>query len=453
MGRKKQNQVTATDSTNVNIQLPGKFEFLFEPHRYKIAKGGRLGVKSWSFSRALLLIAVQPWRLWPGRAEGPRILCARETQKSIEESVHQLLKDQVESMGMQQYFKIQQTSISIPGNGAEFIFAGIRQHVNNMKSYEGCDIVWVEEAATVSKNSWNVLIPTIRKEGSEIWLSFNPELESDETYQRFIVKPPTDSVVVHTTFRDNPWLTRVMQQEMDDLKARNENDYNHVYEGQCKSTVEGAIYAKELAASDVAGRITRVPYDPSRPVYTYWDLGYGDATSIWYVQSFPFEFRIIDFTGGSLKGLAYYNEQLQSKGYVYGAHVLPHDGKAHELGTGKSIEETMRSIWGADKVKVARKLSIVDGINAVRTVFPKCYFDSEKASDGIQALRHYRYAFDEQLNTFKREPLHDWASHPADAFRTFAVSIKEEVREEPKEEGIYHGVSSNRPANDSAWMG
>jgi phage terminase large subunit len=413
----------------VESEFPAALAFLFEPHRYKIAYGGRYGVKSWSFARALLHIGIDPSLLWPGRTQGPRILCARETQKSIAESVHKLLSDQIAELHMESKYTVQQSAISAK-NGAEFIFAGIRQNVTNIKSYEACDICWVEEAQTVSKNSWNVLVPTIRKEGSEIWVSFNPELETDETYQRFVVSPPTNSVTKHTTYRDNPWLSAVMIQEMADLKKRDPNAFDHVYEGQCKQAVEGAIYREEITAAEQQSRFTKVPYDSSKLVDTFWDLGYGDNTSIWFTQSFPFEFRVIDHVSGSLKGLKYYVEQLQLKPYVYGRHVLPHDGAAHELGSGRSIEEQLRDFYPG-KVSCAKKLSVVDGIAAVRAIFPKCYFDREKCADGIQSLRHYRYEQDEKLDTFKREPLHDWASHDADAFRTLAVSIREQARPKP----------------------
>jgi phage terminase large subunit len=406
--------------------FPEKLQFLFEPHRYKVVKGGRYGLKSWNFARALLLICAKPLLLWPGRKEPPRILCARETQKSISESVHQLLEDQIKNLNMSAYFTVTKTEI-VCSNGGQFAFAGIRQNVNNIKSFEGFDICWVEEAQTVSRNSWNVLIPTIRREGSEIWVSFNPELESDETYQRFVIQPPTNAVVVHTTWKDNPWVTDVIRQEITDLRARSEDDYLNVYEGQCKQTVEGAIYKLELAAAEKDGRITRVPYDAQHPVSTYWDLGYGDNTSIWFAQSIGFEFRIIDHLSSSLQSLGYYIKALKEKPYVYGKHYLPHDAKAHELGTGKSIEEQMR-VYFPGSVFVTPRLSIVDGIAAVRAMFSRCWFDREKCADGLQSLRHYRYDMDAKLDTLKREPLHDWASHDADAFRTLGVAIKQAAK-------------------------
>ena len=139
-----------------------------------------------------------------------RILCAREFMTSMRDSVHKLLSDQIESMGLIGFYEITQATIR-GKNGTEFSFVGLKNNVANVKSYEGVDICWVEEAQTVSRLSWNVLIPTIRKEKSEIWISFNPELETDETYQRFVVKPPRDSVLIKINWSDNPWFPDTLQ--------------------------------------------------------------------------------------------------------------------------------------------------------------------------------------------------------------------------------------------------
>lgn len=432
----------ASPAPELRAQFPKALGFLFEPHRYKCAYGGRGGAKSWGFARALLL---------KGREKKLRILCARETQKSIQESVHKLLSDQIAALGLQPFYNILKTQI-MGANGTEFAFAGIRQNVNNVKSFEGFDVVWVEEAQNVSRNSWNVLIPTIRKEDSEIWLSFNPDLESDETYQRFVINPPSNAKVVKIGWQDNPWFGDVLKQEMLDLRRRSEDDYQHVYEGSCKQVVEGAIYKAELIAAEQENRLTRVPYDPQFPVHTFWDLGFGDNTSIWFAQSTPFEFRIIDHLSASLQPLQYYLKRIQERPYVYGTHWLPHDAKAHELGTGRTIEELTQEVLGKDRVKVARRLSIEDGIAAVRAIFGRCWFDREKCADGIQSLRHYRFERDENLRTFKREPLHDWSSHDADAFRTLGVAIKELRR--PKTQSVAPAVEMEIGGSPSlGWMG
>ena len=183
-------------------EFPEKLDFLFEPARYKVAYGGRGGAKSWGFGRALLILAAQ---------RPLRVLCAREFQNSIAESAHALFAQQIDLLGLGPIFDVQEKRI-LGANGSEFIFKGLRHNVASVKSTEGVDICWVEEARTVSKTSWDVLVPTIRKEGSEIWISFNTELEADETYQRFVKKPPTGARVVKIGWVDNPWFPAVLRQ-------------------------------------------------------------------------------------------------------------------------------------------------------------------------------------------------------------------------------------------------
>lgn len=400
----------------VNAQFPAKLGFLFKPLRYKTCYGGRGGAKSWGFARALLILGAQ---------KPLRILCARETQKSIADSVYKLLCDQIQDLKLEYFYGITKTNI-VGINGTEFTFAGIRQSsVGDIKSYEGCDICWVEEAQIVSKRSWDILIPTIRKDGSEIWTSFNPELETDETYKRFVTSHPLGIEPVKVNWRDNPWFPAVLMQEMTDLRAKDPESCDHVYEGMCKQVVEGAIYRKELIAAEKDGRITRVPYDPVKPVDTFWDLGFGDNVSIWFAQAIGFEYRVIDFLSDCLKDMSYYLGELHKKPYLYGTDFLPHDARAKQLAAGgRSIQMIMQG--AGRKVRIVPMQSVENGIAAARSIFPKCYFDAEKTSDGLMALRHYRYEFDEDLQTFKKVPRHDWASHPADAFRMMGVSIVEE---------------------------
>lgn len=200
-----------------NVQFPEALQFLFEPHRYKVAYGGRGSAKSWGFARSLLVQAA---------SRKMRILCTREVQKSIKDSVHKLLSDQIQAMGLGGHFDVLNTEIR-GINGSEFIFGGLADHtVESIKSYEGIDVCWVEEAQSVSKRSWDILIPTIRKEGSEIWVTFNPELDTDETYKRFVENSPTDSVVVKMNWRDNPWFPPVLNQERLDCFRTNKEDYD-----------------------------------------------------------------------------------------------------------------------------------------------------------------------------------------------------------------------------------
>jgi phage terminase large subunit len=418
----------------VNAEFPEKLDFLFEPHRYKVAWGGRGAAKSWNFARALVIMAAQ---------RRIRILCARETQKSIADSVHKLLADQIRMLGLGWCYEVLQSSITSV-NGSEFFFAGLRHNIDNIKSVEACDIAWVEEAQAVSRGSWEVLIPTIRKEGSEIWATFNPDLESDDTYQRFVVHPPPGAAVVKLSYRDNPWFPQVLRDEAEHLRKVDPAAYHHVWEGHCKSAAEGAIYAAEIRSAESENRIGRVPYDATKPVDTFWDLGFGDSTAIWFAQAVGGEYRLIDYVDGAAKPLEHYLRQLQDRPYLYGTYFLPWDARAKELGSGTSIEELIRA--AGRRCQIVTRLSVADGINAARTMFRQCWFDREKCADGLQALRHYRYQRNDELGTARREPLHDWASHASDAFRYFAVAIQTPARQ------IQEIREARDEAGSDAWM-
>lgn len=403
----------------MQIEFPEKMQFLFDPMRYKVLHGGRGGAKSWGVARALLILGAQ---------KQTRVLCAREFQKSIGDSVHKLLSDQIAAMGLTHFYEVQQNVIR-GRNGTEFTFHGLKHNIANIKSVEGTDICWVEEAQTVSKSSWETLIPTIRKENSEIWITFNPSLEDDETYKRFVKSPPKNSIVSAINWSDNPWFPKVLADEKDDLKAKDFDAYLTVWEGKCRVTLDGAIFANEVRKATTDNRFTRVPYDAGKPVNTYWDLGRADKTAIWFAQQIGFEYRIIDYYENQGHALGHYLQELQKRGYVYGEMWLPHDAQNELLASERTIAQQVQA--AGYRTQITPKTSIADGIEAARTFFSSCYFDEDKCSDGIQCLRNYRYEVDENTKQYSNRPLHDWASHGADAFRYMAVSMKVPPKKRP----------------------
>jgi phage terminase large subunit len=396
---------------SVQAQFPEKMRCLFEPKRTKVFWGGRGAGRSWGIARALLLI---------GTERAIRVLCCRELQKSIEDSVHKLLADQIEALGLGAFYTVQKAKI-IGVNGTSFSFEGIKNNTNGIKSYEAIDYAWVEEANKVSKASWNILLPTIRKAGSEIWISFNPELETDYTYDRFVKNPDVDnSIVVHMNFRDNPWFPKELEIERLDLQRRDADAYINVWEGRTIQQVEGAVYARELRAALAEGRICKVPYDKDFPVNIHMDLGRADNTSLWFSQRVAMQWRMLRFYEASGHDISHFIKYMQRCEYVIGRVVIPHDGAAKRLGSKKTIEEQIRA--AGFKVSVQPAQRITDGINAARMVFNQCWFDEENTTDGLSSLRHYRYkVIDGQLS---KEPLHDWASDGSDAFRYFALDTK-----------------------------
>lgn len=413
-------------------EFPAKLKGLFEQSRYKVCLGGRGGAKSWGIARALLIL---------GAKKPMRILCAREFQASIKDSVHKLLCDQIEALGLLPFYEITQSSIR-GFNGTEVAFVGLKNNPTNIKSFEGVDVCWVEEAQTVSRLSWNILIPTIRKQGSEIWVSFNPDLETDETYQRFVVKPPRDCISMRVNWSDNPWFPETLRLEKDALKERDQQAYNQVWEGMCRRTVDGAIFGNEMEQAEKDGRLMKVPYDPTKPVHAVCDLGWSDATAWWFVQFIGMETRLIRYFEGSQRTMTSYLAQLQTFGYVYDTIWLPHDAENKTLAAaGRTIEEIVRN--AGFKTSVMPRVPVVDSINAARTIFPNLWFDRDNCADGLNCLRHYRYEVDADTGQFSKSPLHDQYSHGADAFRYIALMIKEPAKRR------------SRPmvAEGAGWMG
>ena len=414
-------------------RFPAKLKCLFVPEkaRYRVLYGGRGGSKSWNIARALLL---------KGCEQKIRVLCAREYQTSIKDSVHKLLCDQIFALELEAHYEI--TERSLRGtNGTEFIFAGIKNNTNNIKSIEGIDIAWVEEASSTSSNSWNVLIPTIRKKDSEIWISFNPELPTDETWKRFVLNPPEGAVVQSINWSDNPYFPEVLDLERRSLQARDIEAYNNVWEGIPRQTVDGAIFAKEVTMAELQGRICNVPYDAMKGVHIVFDLGFNDHTAIWYVQLFPTETRLIRYEEDNQQTISYWLAKIQSYGYMIDTIWLPHDAKAHSYQTGMTIEQIVRQT--GHKTKVLDRVPVVDSINAARTIFPKCYFDRQNTEEGLQCLRHYRYEVDPETKQFSQKPLHDHYSNGADAFRYIGLMINE-----PRKP-----VKKTVPYVQSSWMG
>jgi len=242
---------------------------------------------------------------------------------------------------------------------------------------------------------------------------------------------------------DDTWFTSILKASetnivpKDELvemrKAMSAEQYNQEMECSFRSAIVGAYYGSYMEDADKDGRISSVPFESELDVHTAWDLGVNDATVIWAYQLVGKEIHIINHYAGTGQGLGHYAGVLKvwsdDLGYRYGTHNFPHDVAVRELGTGKSREETLREL--GIRVKIAPKLSVEDGINAVRRILSRCWFDKEKTAPGMRALRQYRTEYDDKRKTFRNNPLHDWTSDHADAFRYLAVSLKEKSKAEP----------------------
>jgi len=408
--------------TVANAKFPAKLGFLFHAKRYKVARGGRGSGKSWGFARALLILGAQ---------KPIRILCTREIQKSIQQSVHQLLTDQIQQMGLGNLYEVLNTEIR-GKNGTEIYFAGLsNETAESLKSFEGVDIVWCEEAQTISKRSWDILIPTIRTETSEIWITYNPDLETDETHQRFTVNPPDNCISILMNYTDNPWFPNVLEQERLLCKKNYPKDYPNIWEGKCRPAAEGAIYYDEMEIVTNNSQIINLPYDPKLKVHVILDLGWNDATSIILVQKNVSEIRIIDYIEDTHRKLTDYSIELKDKRYNYGILFIPHDGYNERVEAPSAYRVLKDLGWDIPEKDDLVQLSIENGIRAAREIFPRCYFDKNKTARLIECLKRYKRTVPKATNE-PGSPLHDEFSHGADAFRYLALAEPQMKNEERK---------------------
>jgi phage terminase large subunit len=415
----------------MNAEFPAKLRFLFSPKRYKVARGGRGSGKSWGFARALLIL---------GASKKLRIICTREVQKSIKDSVHKLLGDQISGLGLGSFYQVLEKEIR-GTNGTEFLFAGLSdQTVDSIKSFEGADICWVEEAQTITERSWKILTPTIRKPGSEIWVTFNPDLDDDPTYTRFVADPPTNCISIEMNYHDNPWFGGELEDEREgDERRYTKDEYENVWLGKCKAAVTGAIYANEIRDAIEKGRVCNVPYDPALKVHQIWDLGWNDQMSIILAQRHLSEVRVIEYIEENHKTLDYLSADLKLRRFNWGKVFLPHDGGHGNYLTGESAAKTMQKLgWtvamsqgtGDSRFGVPN-IPVETGIKQARMLFPRVYFDKTKAALLVSRLKRYK----RNVPTTTDEPsapVHDINSHGADDYRYLSLVVPQMSNEDSK---------------------
>ena len=218
------------------VEFAPAFLALFEPADYKVFYGGRGSGKSWAFAKAAILQSYNTKQRW---------LCTRQFQTSIKDSVHKLLVDEIWRLGLNNHFAITDTEIRCMESGSEFIFKGIQRSINEIKSTEGIDRCWVEEAQSVTADSWEILLPTIRKEDSEIWISFNPDLEDDPTYSTFVKSPQPNSIVRKVNWQDNPWFPHNLDKKRRHMLATDHDAYLNIWQGECRNQVENPLWTKQ----------------------------------------------------------------------------------------------------------------------------------------------------------------------------------------------------------------
>lgn len=380
---------------------------------------------------------------------GFRGLCVREVQKSLKESAKRLLEDKIEAFGLGPHFEVQRDQIKTPGNGL-IVFAGMQDHtVESIKSFEGFNVAWAEEAQTLSPRSLQLLRPTIRAPGSELWFSWNPRKKNDPVDEMLRGDElPTGAIVSPANWSDNPWFPAELEQERLDCMRANPEQYAHIWEGDYITISKGAYFAKDLVQAKAEKRIGHVAFDPLMSVRLFFDIGgtgaKADACSIWPAQFIGREIRVRDYYEAVGQPLATHVAWLRANGYGpdRAGIWLPHDGATNDKVFSVSYESALRDAgYSVTVVPNQGKGAAAARIEAARRLFPSIWFDKETTDAGRAALGWYHERKDEKRN-IGLGPEHDWASHGADAFGLMCVAY-EAPTEARKQRRKMHG----------SWMG
>lgn len=432
----------------LTVEVPRKFLPLLSPKRYKGAYGGRGGAKSHFFAERVLKTCV---------AKPTRVVCIREVQDSIRDSVRQLLVDKIQKLGLGKLFTALDTEIRGP-NGSLIIFKGMQSYnAETIKSLEAYDIAWVEEAQTLSQRSLDMLRPTIRKEGSELWFSWNPRYKTDPVDKFFRGNPPEEAVSVMVNWRDNPWFPDVLAKDMARDFEVDPDKADSVWNGAYGSS-EGAILSRWVNEAEREGRINNdVQFDPQgSPIEVSSDLGFRDTASWWYWQRKVGGFSLLKYDGDS--GLdaddwiPRIKKNIQAIGKL-GKIWLPHDAKAKTFQSKHTSIEKFLAAFGASYVDIVPQSSKLDQISAARKVIKRCEFNREQCESGIDGLLAWEFEYNDDGDVFSKFPLHNWASHPGDAFAYGAQTMEQYiVPEQKKDEARYIAVGPTNTATlDDLW--
>jgi len=440
--------------STLKINVPKAFVPLLQPKRYLGVHGGRGSGKSHFCAEYVIAKAIA----------GARIACIREVQNSIKDSVKQLITDKILGHGLEGAFEILEQEIRGP-RGSLIVFKGMQSYnAANIKSLEGFDLAWVEEAQTLSQHSLDLLRPTFRKEGSQLLFAWNPRYKTDAVDKFFRSGSRDDMVCVQANWNDNPWFKSsplyadmLKDFEIDADKAE------HVWNGAYGSS-QGAILARWVNEAERTGRIhDKVVFDPEgAPIEVSVDLGFRDTASFWYWQRVRGGFNVLKYDGDSGLDVDDWIPRVQDNLRELGAKNvgriwLPHDSRAKTFQSRHTTMERFIQAFGAQHVGLVPQSKKQDQISAARDVITRCAFHRDLCEDGLDGLRAWEFVYSEENGVFSREPNHNWASHPSDAF-AYGCQVMQDHKEKITEKqdifaikGANGGKIATIPLND-LWL-
>jgi phage terminase large subunit len=403
---------------NPRIELPEKLVpvFLGEAD-VRGAYGGRGSAKTRSFAKMTAVRAA----MWDAQGREGQILCARQFMNSLADRSFEEIKAAILSEAwLAAVFEIGDRYIKTRSGRIYYTFAGLDRNISSIKSKARILLCWVDEAEPVTETAWVILIPTLREEDSELWVTWNPERKAAPVHKRFReIKDPRYKVI-ELNWRDNPWFPEVLErQRKRDLEYR-PDQYKHIWEGDFVSFQEGAYLAAQLRAAELEGRIGKLGRDPLMRLRAYWDLGgrgmKSDATAIWVAQFIGKSIHVLDHYEAVGQPIGAHVDWLRTRKYEKALCVLPHDGEPKSPVADASWQTALEAAgFEVEIVPNQGAGAARQRIEAARRIFPIIWFNAETTVSGREALGWYHEKLDDERKV-GLGPEHDWSSHSADAF-------------------------------------
>lgn len=414
------------------LRIPDRLVPVFEGEAdVRGARGGRGSAKTRTFAK---MTAVRAY-MWAASGESGLILCGRQFMNSLADSSLEEIKAAIgEEEWLSPFFEIGEkyirTAPSLPGR-IDYTFTGLDRNIDSVKSKARIRLGWVDEAEPVTEEAWVKLIPTLREEDSELWITWNPEREQAPTNKRFYNSSDPRTKIAEINWRDNPWFPAKLERDRLKDKAERPDQYGHIWEGEFKSAVEGAYFAPHLQTSREEGRVGFVAEDPHLIIRLYADIGGTGAKAdnfvFWAAQIVGTEIRWVNHYEQQGQPIAAHLNWMRSQGYTPDRCKiwLPHDGATNDRVIDVSYESALRGAgYEVTVIPNQGKGAAMARIEEARRLFPRMRFDETKCAPGLKALGWYHEKRDENRG-IGLGPDHDWASHSADAFGLGAIAYEE----------------------------
>lgn len=413
--------------STAQIELPPKLIPIFEGEAdVRGSYGGRGSAKTRTFAK---MTAIRAY-VWSKSGREGIILCARQFMNSLDDSSLEEIKAAIQSEEwLAEQFEIGEKYIRTRDGRVSYKFAGLDRNIASIKSKARILLCWVDEAEPVTEEAWQTLIPTLREEDSELWVTWNPRRKNSATHKRFRLTKDPRTKMVEMNWRDNPWFPAILERARTKDQTERPDSYDHIWEGGFVTAIEGAYYAASLNMAKQQGRIGRVSADPLMSIKAFWDLGgrgmKSDATAIWIAQFVGREIRVLDYYEAVGQPLATHVNWLRERKYEKAICILPHDGapvnpvadaswQSALEAAGFDVEVIPNQGAGAAKMR----------IEAARRIFPAIWFNEDTTQDGRDALGWYHEKKSDDDRDVGLGPEHDWSSHGADAFGLMCVAYE-----------------------------